>query len=149
MLPPEAILVSVVHAAARAVLVSMVRAATRDHVGWSLLLSGGCMFSGPCLWSMLPLETMWKSMLCAASVCHGQGSFFCSGGDNWRLITENERHWRLLWQPLLPSLFSPRNSPVGSCWRESFKIVTKMLKCGSLQLVASGGAGVGEVLSYL
>lgn len=52
-----------------------------------------------CLWSMLLLETMLicdqgvlRSKIRAAGGCYGQGSFFCSGLDDCRLIIEYERY---------------------------------------------------------
>lgn len=74
MMPPEVILVSVVHAAARTVLVSMVHAATRDHVGQSMLCLEA-VWSMVYVWSMLPLATTWKSMLCTASIMDKEASF--------------------------------------------------------------------------
>lgn len=56
---------------------SVICAVNRDHV---------------CLCSVFPPETMWKSMIHAAAGFYGQGSFFCSGVDDYRLINENERH---------------------------------------------------------
>lgn len=41
---------------------------------------------------MLPQETMWKSMICAAAGFYGLGSFFCSGIYDCGLIVENEKH---------------------------------------------------------
>lgn len=38
----------------------------------------------------------------AAADCEGQGSFFCSGVNDCRLIVENERHRRLLCCPHPP-----------------------------------------------
>lgn len=35
-------------------------------------------------------------MIHAAADCEGQGSFFCSGVIDCRLLVENERHRRLL-----------------------------------------------------
>lgn len=57
-------------------------------------------------WSML----LWAKTLLLCSI------------NDCRFITENERHWRLLWQPLPHSTPWPqkRNSP-DSYWNESLK----------------------------
>lgn len=74
-----------------------------------------CYHWGPgwCSWSKLPLETMLMSTKSCRShdpwYCYGQGSFFRSGIDDHKLITENESHWSPLWQPLTHS--GKRNSP--------------------------------------
>lgn len=51
-------------------------AAARDWV-----VCGPCCCLRPCWcpWSLLLLETIWKSMICAAAGCYAQESFFCSG----------------------------------------------------------------------
>ena len=43
-------------------------------------------------------ETVWKRMICAATERKGQGSFFCTGINDYRLTVENEKHTRLLSQ---------------------------------------------------
>lgn len=50
-----------------------------------------CQRPGCILWSLFPLGTTVTSMTHAAAGCYGQASFFSSGVDDCRLITENER----------------------------------------------------------
>lgn len=86
-------------------------------------------------WSVLPLEALLMPTICVASENHvkflihaaadcifsnRQGGIFCSGIDNCRLITESERHWRLLCQ-------APQKKQTWNYWRESFENVIKGL----------------------
>lgn len=47
---------------------------------------------GWCPWSLLRPQTTWKSMIHAAAGCYKQGNLFCNNIDDFRFITENERH---------------------------------------------------------
>lgn len=101
------------------VLMSVVCAATRDHVGVH--------------------DRGYHWLLCMAK------KSFVGVGDCW-LILENETHRRLLWPPHLPRypLEQRQNKtvPTGSYWWESWKPVVRMLKCSSLPPMASVGGGV-------
>lgn len=74
--------------------------------------------------------------LCCPGCC-GQGHV-CSGIDDCGLITENERHCRLLSPP-----------PDRKLLKRVLATVTKMMKDNSSWLMVSGEGGAGEGLSYL
>jgi hypothetical protein len=80
-------------------------------------------------------------MIWAPADCEGQESYGCHGIDDGRLTVEKEWHRRLLWQPL-PTPPSPssknleRNLP-----KRTPKIVIRILKWSSPQLMPSGGVG--------
>lgn len=60
----------------------------------------------------------------------------------WRLITENERDWRLLWQHC-PSL-QKETVQMWHHWRESLNTVINMLNCYLFIVEASVQDGVGK-----
>lgn len=53
--------------------------------------------------SALVQETKWKSMISVVCDHKGQGSFFCNSVDDFWLVVENERHRRLLGEPISPT----------------------------------------------
>lgn len=85
---------SMICGVSRPMLMSMIHAAARSHV--EVHVPCCCTRSCGCLWSVLPLKILWKSIICAAADCYGQGSFFCSDIDDYRLKIENEKHLRFL-----------------------------------------------------
>lgn len=81
----------------RAMLMSMIPVATRDQVKVFrslLMLEIMRMF--------ILLESIQKPRIWAPTVCGGQGSYFCSGFDDYRHTVDKERHRKLLWQ-ILPT----------------------------------------------
>lgn len=77
-------------------------------------------------------------MIPAATGCYRQGRFFYSTVHDCRLTTENERHWRCLWQPPPTSKNKPtKNSPHRKLLKRVLKSCHKMLKSTSL-LTAEG-----------
>lgn len=112
-------------------LISLFHAAVWGHVDvLGSSISGGHVCD-PCCGGIMLMFTIcvaitrgqdevWKSMIHAAANCHGQRNFFCSNIADCRLIMENERHWRFLWNP------SPTKQPKtkekrGGEWQEEKK----------------------------
>lgn len=64
---------------------------------------GTCWCWRACGWlrSVLLPETTWKPVIHASAHYKGQGSYFCSGIDDYRCTVEKKGHRKLLWQPLL------------------------------------------------
>lgn len=62
---------------------------------WSVLLLGSMLKSI----TVLPLETIWKLTIYNVTHFYRQGSFFSSSINDWRMVTENNRHWRLCCHP--------------------------------------------------
>lgn len=85
-------------------------------------------------------------MTCAAAGCYGQGSFFCSGVNDDRLINEKWETLGGLWQPSPVKKLKMKKSPDRKPLKTVLKIVLKMLRSGSSQMMDSGRAGVGEGL---
>lgn len=84
-LPPEAVVMSTVRAAAKGQVWVLGLTAAGGQVGW-----------GQCLWSVLLQETMWRPMIHASPDYKGQGSYFGSGTDDCRHTVEKEGCVRLL-----------------------------------------------------
>lgn len=84
--------------------------------------------------AVLPLKTMCKSMICAVVVAIAKETFFFRVINVCGLMTENERHRGLLWH-CPPNKKQSRQEAI----EESLKIVIKVLKWSSLQLMTWGG----------
>lgn len=68
--------------------------------------------------------------------------FFCRGINDWKLITENEGHWRPLWQTSQPSSFpTKKKQSRQETIDKYFKTGIKAQKCSSSELMAFGGRG--------
>lgn len=98
----------------RCLFVSLAGVTTESHVD----VYDPCFQLKPCLcpWLVLYPETMWRSMIHAATEYKGQGNFFCGGINDRKLTVENER--------LESSV--PTSPPPP---KKSLKIVIQMLKC--------------------
>lgn len=119
----------------KSMLMPMVHAATRNHVG----------VCGPCYpgehaevhHQSFHKRLCWFYCLYVAVIMDKKASF-CSGINYWRPVIENKRHWKLPWQFHSPPIETVQT---GSHWRESLKRVLKNydkeLKCSSSQVVAS------------
>ena len=119
VLTPRAMLMSVICAAAGS-CIDVHRPCLCCKSYWSLWSIADT--GNPC-WSLE--EVMWLSMIQTADGCYGPWSFFCSSINNCKVIIENERISKLLWQQSPPPPPKKRNSPE----RKSLKIVIKILKC--------------------
>lgn len=104
VLPPRAMLMSVTCAAAGS-CIDVHRPCLCCTSCWSLcsMLALGIHVEGWKRWCDCP----WSKLLWL----FGQWSFFCSSINNCKVIIENERISRLLWQPPLSNPSKKRNSP--------------------------------------
>lgn len=135
----------------------------------SVVLTGAMMVSGLCcgrglcwnlwsvlsqetmlsLWYRLSPETMWKFMIHAPPECKGQGNYFCSG-----LMTADHSWERGIQKASMtiptPKCPLPRNvtALTKSHHRELLKIVARIFKCISPQLMASGRLQVRKDLVF-
>lgn len=165
MLPPTATSWFMVLLQLGIILRSVGHVTTEGHVDVHCLcchedydgVGGLCCGRGSCWWSLwqgLMPKTMWVSAVGANTRTSveiqarapadgkGQGNCFCNDINDCRLTAEKE-HRRLLWQPIpsRPQKRMPRQKAI----REKLKkIVIKMLKCSSPQVLALKGCGWGR-----
>lgn len=110
---------------------------------WSLLLPETI------LMSVNPfgcLRLCWCAMTSVVCITTSTDQrIFCSGLDDCRLITENERHWRLLSQQISHSIWTPQKEIVQEWrhWRGFLKFLIQMQKCNLSQLMLSGSGNRG------
>lgn len=98
---------------------SVICVAGADHVN----VSGLSCLSKPCA---AVLGTTRKSLNHAATNYYEQRNLFCSVVNDWKLETENEWYWKLLWQLLpqpylnFPKRKKKRISPDRKLWKKVF-----------------------------
>lgn len=103
----QAMLTSMICASAGHRVGIMIHAAHRDHATTE---DQADVHDPSCRWKLCWCpQNHAEVMIRGTASCYGQGSFFRSGIDDHKLITENESHWSPLWQPLTHS--GKRNSP--------------------------------------
>lgn len=117
---------------------------TRD---WAVV-PGWCWRPSGYSWSVLWLETMWKPRTRAHTHCEGQGSYSCSGINDWRCIAGREEHTRPLWQPLPPPHSTKSDSLERKPSRRTLKNCVGNAVIWLPQLMASGRGSDGEGLNF-